>query len=117
MNGPDLLIYHVIYQLMLLILALFIVGLVFLGFINQENVPSSTPPEALAVFGELTKNLSGTAIPEYVLTYGTTHADTTFRWDDANWLFKLQPLWFFWKRAMHSIPAILLFTSPICILR
>lgn len=66
-----MLIYHVIDQLMLLILCTFIVGLVFLGFINQEHIPSSTPPESRVVFEEVAENLSGTAIPEYVLTYGT----------------------------------------------
>jgi hypothetical protein len=57
---------------MLLILVTFIVGLVFLGFVNKAHSAASIPPESLALFNKLTKDLSGTAIPEYVLTYGTT---------------------------------------------
>jgi hypothetical protein len=59
-------------QVMLLILVIFIAGLVFLGYINRPHKASTVPPESVAASAQLAKDLSGTAIPEYVLTYGTT---------------------------------------------
>lgn len=41
-----------------------------LGFINRSQKLSTRPPEAIAASEQLIKELSGTAIPEYVLTYG-----------------------------------------------
>ena len=55
---------------MLLILCTFIAGLIFLGYINRQKKTVAVPPESVAASVQLTKDLSGTAIPEYVLTYG-----------------------------------------------
>lgn len=56
---------------MLLVLVTFIMGVVFLGFVNKAHGAASIPSDSLAVFNKLAKELSGTAIPEYVLEYGT----------------------------------------------
>jgi hypothetical protein len=56
---------------MLLILCTFIAGLIFLGFINRPKKILAVPPDSAAASAELIKDLSGTAIPGYVLTYGT----------------------------------------------
>jgi hypothetical protein len=55
---------------MFLILGVFIAGLVFLGYINRPQKPGSLPPKSIAASKQLMKDLSETAIPEYVLTYG-----------------------------------------------
>lgn len=56
-------------KLMLLILGTFIAGLIFLGYINRPKKILAVPAESAAASVQLTKDLSGTAIPEYVLTY------------------------------------------------
>lgn len=56
---------------MLLILVIFILGLVFLGLVNKAHSAASIPRESRDLFEKLTKDLSGTAVPEYVFTYGT----------------------------------------------
>jgi hypothetical protein len=55
---------------MLIILFLFVALLVYLGFVNNRPTPILIPAESIALSAEVAKNLSGTAIPEYVLTYG-----------------------------------------------
>jgi hypothetical protein len=57
---------------MLFILGIFVAILVYLGFVNNSPRAILIPPESLAISAELAKNLSGTAIPQYVLTYGTS---------------------------------------------
>lgn len=64
---------------MLLILGTFIAGLIFLGYINRPKKILAVPAESAAASVQLTKDLSGTAIPEYVLTYGTAHPKPIFR--------------------------------------
>jgi hypothetical protein len=54
---------------MLIILFLFVAVLVYLGFVNNRPTTIAIPAESVALSAEVAKNLSRTAIPEYVLTY------------------------------------------------
>jgi hypothetical protein len=56
---------------MLLVLCVFIAVLVFLGFLDRESLPKSLPKDSFALSSDLVKNLSGSAIPSYVLINGT----------------------------------------------
>jgi hypothetical protein len=57
---------------MLILLFLFVTLLVYLGFVNNRPKTISIPAESIALSAKVARNLSGTAIPEYVLTYGMT---------------------------------------------
>lgn len=59
-----------IIQLMLVILCTFIAGLIFLGYINRPRKITSVPEKSAAASAKLVKDLSGSPIPEYVVTYG-----------------------------------------------
>lgn len=56
---------------MIILLCLFIGILVFLGWVNNRSVTILIPAESVALSAELAKNFAGTAVPEFVLTYGT----------------------------------------------
>ena len=56
---------------MIILLCMFIGILVFLGWINNRPVAILIPAKSVALSAELAKNFAGTAIPEFVLTYGT----------------------------------------------
>lgn len=51
---------------------MFIVVLAFLGWVNGRPAAVIIPAESAAMAAELVKSFSGTAIPEYVFTYGTS---------------------------------------------
>jgi hypothetical protein len=56
---------------MLLLLSTFIILLALLGWIGGGlPISVSVPKESIAVAKEVADGLAGTAIPDYVLTYG-----------------------------------------------
>lgn len=65
-------------QLVILILTTFILLIVFVSYWNNRFVSTSIPKQSLVLSKELAKNFSGTAVPEYVLTYGSSARSHTF---------------------------------------
>jgi hypothetical protein len=55
---------------MLILLVSFILLLLFLGWIGGLPVSVKIPKESIALSAEVAKNLEGTLIPDFVLTYG-----------------------------------------------
>ncbi len=66
-----------VFQLMIILLIAFLLGLVWLGSNRSESL--SVPSESLVLSDELAKNLSDTKIPEYVLKYGSSPSSILLR--------------------------------------